>query len=205
MILLIHVSFIDFFPFFSNIEIYINKLNGQNLDENEFLKSISRKTFGSYNFPAISDSKEIHTQKARHCEKLSSVLRLDSLGLVAVRPNQFNYKQDKIFLNLSTPITYKLNSYGCQMNKYVLKDENMLKLRSGADDEFTKIDSDIASSFKLKEETQEKNVQIQTQHLEKEKPNQLLNKESKIIDLIPAKRLSETANYPSYHIFVSHL
>lgn len=175
------------------------------MDENEFLKSITRKTFGSYNFPAISDSKEIHTQKAKHCEKLSSVLHLDSLGCVAVRPNQFNYKQDKIYLNLSTPINYKLNSYGCQMSKYVLKDENMLKLRSGADDEYTKIDSDVASSFKVKEEALDKKVESQNKHAEKEKPNQLVHKESKIIDLIPGKRLSETANYPSYHIFVSHL
>ncbi len=191
-----------FFTLFKKLEIYINKLNGQNLDENEFLKNITRKTFGSYNFPAISDSKEIHTQNARHCEKLSSVLHLDSLGLVAVRPNTFNYKLDKIYLNLSTPINYKLNSYGCRMSKYVLKDENLVKLRSGADDEYTKIDTDVASSFNLKEETQNKQNKLQKGFKEKDKPNQLFDKESKIIDLIPAERLSETPNYPSYHIFV---
>jgi pyruvate dehydrogenase E1 component alpha subunit len=92
--------------------------------------------------------------------------------------------------SMSDPAKYRSKE---EVEEYKLKHDPIERLKA-----------EIESRFKVKEEALEKKVESQNKHAEKEKPNQLVHKESKIIDLIPGKRLSETANYPSYHIFVSH-
>ncbi len=128
-----------------SLDIYCKRLNGQNLDQNEIIKGISSRNIGSYYFPQVVEFKELQNQKARHCEKLLSISKLDSLGMVAVKPIEFQIKLETPFIDLATPIHYKLNSYKqLTHNNYVARHENrLLKLRTGAEDELTQITTDI--------------------------------------------------------------
>lgn len=98
-------------------------------------------------------------------------------------------------------------------NQYVSKFENRLsKLRTGADDELTQIDSTLINAENkatkteepFKEELkQEKNVQLPMPMTNSENiTDELINRNKKIIDLIPSKKLSQPSEYSAMHIFV---
>ncbi len=139
---------------------------------------------------------------------------MDSLGLVAVKPIEFKIKSPTPFINLATPVLYKLNSYKMiHENQYVSKFENRLsKLRTGADDELTQIDSSLINAENkakkveepFKEELkQEKNVQLPMPMTNSENiTDESINRNKKIIDLIPSKKLSQPSEYSAMHIFV---
>ena len=155
--------------------------------------------------------------KARHCEKLSSISKLDSLGMVAVKPIEFRITSPIPYINLATPVLYKLNSYKTlNESQYVSKFENRLsKLRTGAEDELTQMDATL-----IEEEITNRNVEIYSVPLKEElthahhlattstsnKQNTISDetsiKNKKIIDLIPSKKLSEPSEYSAMHIFV---
>ena len=87
------------------IEIYVKKLNGENLNQNGVLKVLTNKTIGTFYYPYVSEFKELQNQKVRHYEKLSSISKLDSLDLVAARPIEFKVKTPTPFSNLAIPVT----------------------------------------------------------------------------------------------------
>lgn len=146
-----------------------------------------------------------------------SISKLDSLGLVAVKPIEFQIKLETPFINLATPIVYKLNSYKqLTQNNYIAKHENrLLKLRTGAEDELTQITTDIApppesiifqtpvSSAVI---NQVRDVGLmpsqQTQRNISSISNNQKASTTTIIDLKPSKKLSLPVDYSPFHIFV---
>jgi hypothetical protein len=108
---------------------------------------------------------------------------------------------------MSVPVNYKLNDYkSFTDNFYVPKFENrIMKLRSGAEDELTQIDSmsiimPVSNKDKSKKETLSNN--------ESGINNNKKDAEAhfaQIIDLKPSKQLSQPVEYPPIHIFVISL
>jgi hypothetical protein len=185
---------------------------------------------GSYYFPQVVEFKELQNQKARHCEKLLSISKLDSLGMVAVKPIEFQIKLETPFINLATPINYKLNSYKqLTHNNYVARHENrLLKLRTGAEDELTQITTDIAApppsvtmqtpvltkisvnhdvGLMSSQQTQRNLKSGVTALYDKLSSVSNVNNNQKvssttIIDLKPSKKLALPVDYSPLHIFV---
>jgi len=100
-------------------------------------------------------------------------------------------------------------------SQYVSKFENRLsKLRTGAEDELTQIDSTLIETEKTSRKIEEpiKEESNQGIHADASQPtsnNQNLTDETetsiknkKIIDLTPSKKLSEPNEYSAMHIFV---
>ena len=191
------------------IEIYSKKLKGQNLNQNEFLRVITAKTIGTYYFPQVVEFKEMQNQQARHCEKLASISKLDSLGTVATKPIEFQVKSPVPYINLTTPICYKLNLYNeLSGTSFVSKFENRIsKLRTGAEDELTQIDS-IKKNERVKTNStvRQHAIESKAESYKKSPESQSIHshedKTTAIIDLVPSKHLSEPTEYPAIHIFV---
>lgn len=146
-----------------------------------FLFSFSRNFNGNYIF-----------LKARHCEKLDSILKLDSLGLVAVKPIDFDAATaavagtDMPYINLTVAVQYKLNSYAPleASSTYVPRFEQRLaKLRIGAEDELSYFYPGDVGQASSSPSTSARSV-------------------PKIIDLEPGKHLSEPVEYPPFYVFV---
>jgi hypothetical protein len=189
------------------------------------------RNIGSYYFPQVVEFKELQNQKARHCEKLLSISKLDSLGMVAVKPIEFQIKLETPFINLATPIHYKLNSYRqLTQNNYVAKHENrLLKLRTGAEDELTQITTDISPppptitmqtpvSTKISANQSRDMGMMASQQTQRnlkssttaiyDKLSSVSNNNQKvssttIIDLKPSKKLALPVDYSPLHIFVN--
>ena len=138
-----------------------------------------------------------------------SISKLDSLGAVAVKPVEFHIKAQIPFVDLAVPIWYKLNEYKVENeNNYIPKHENRLfRLRTGAEDELTQIDSNMIRPTK---DTANKNpaMSAQSKKVTMEKSTKSLSAstgskpETQIIDLVPSKQLSEPVDYSPMHIFV---
>lgn len=130
-------------------------MKGQNFDQNEILKCLSSKNIGTYYFPLVKEFKELQNQQARHCEKLSSISKLDSLGPVAVKPIEFQINLPVPYVNLAVPVNYKLNSYKpITENNYVPRHENrVFKLRTGAEDELIQTGSSSLLPLPITPET----------------------------------------------------
>jgi hypothetical protein len=138
------------------------------------------------------------------------------LGHVAVKPIEFKIKSPTPFINLATPILYKLNSYKMvHDSQYVSKFENRLsKLRTGAEDELTQIDSTLIETEKTSRKVEEPIKEESNQEFRADASPATLNKQNltdetetsiknkKIIDLNPSKKLSQPNEYSSMHIFV---
>ena len=141
--------------------------------------------------------------------------------MVAVKPIEFVIKSPTPYINLTTPVLYKLNAYKIiHENQYISKFENRLsKLRRGAEDELTQIDSTLVEKDNINRKVENSHEEVASSG---EKSN--LNKSAvsastsskqktleeanskdvvkKIIDLIPSKQLSTPSEYSSMHIFV---
>lgn len=156
----------------------------------------------------------MQNQQARHCEKLSSISKLDSLSTVAVKPIEFQVISPVPYINLTTPICYKLNLYNeLSGSNFVSKFENRInKLRSGAEDELTQIDSISKKNERAKTNSTVRATDNKSNHSNKTESYQksanlsenqsVHSHETAIIDLTPAKNLSEPTEYPPIHIFV---
>lgn len=169
------------------IDIYTKRQRGENVDQNTILKGVSSKHMGTYFFPQVVEFKEFQDQEAKHCEKLTSISKLDSLGCVAVRPLEFQIQSETPYLNLAVPVLYKLNSYKPSLENYfVPKHESRIqKLRVGAEDELTQIDSVPSAKTKSKTQTEQTTTQI--------------------LDLNPSKELSQPPQFHPLHIFVNKI
>lgn len=200
------------------IETYYKKLKGQKLDDNEEIRAMSAKNIGTYYFPQVAEQRELTNQKARHCEKLQSISKLDSLGQVAVKPIEFQIKTATPYANLNVPVLYKLNEYKpLTENNYVPKYENrVLKLRCGAEDELTKFDSvqyarllpakDADKTFNEsvdESKTKSKHVAEPAVETSRAQMAQQAQPEGpQIIEFKPLKDLHQPFDYPPMHIFV---
>jgi len=172
------------------IEVYAKKLAGESLGQHEVIKMLSNKSLGTHYYPYVADFKHFHSLKARHYEKLSSISRLESLDMVAVRPVDLQVCHQVPFANLAIQVAYQLNCYGkdnCK-NVFVPKhDTRFNALRQGAEDELTKIDVGLVQLVLSEPEVAVK------------------EDATKIIDLKPAPELAEPIEYSPMHIFVSLL
>ena len=163
----------------------------------------------------------------RHCEKLQSISKLDSLGTVAVRPLELKLHVEVPFIGLAIPVNYKLNAYRpFTDNHYVPKQESrILKLRMGAEDELTQIDTlsimpiaerknetevideivtkttkeKNAAPNKSKDEEASKASQSGEDNAQKQKNNA---NHIQVVDLRPSKSLCKPVDIPPIHIFV---
>jgi hypothetical protein len=174
-------------------------MRGDKLDENETLKLVSSQTMGTYYFPQVVEFKELQEQKARHCEKLDSALRLDSLGSVAVKTIDFYVPIEVPYINLAVPVQYKINAYRPLFeNNYVPKHEHRLgKLRTGAEDELSQIESAVVET--IIKRPSHKSIQSSPAVTTEAKTTEA----NRIVDLTPAKELHEPIDYPTMHVFVS--
>ncbi|CAF0716214.1 unnamed protein product [Brachionus calyciflorus] len=168
------------------IDIYTRRSRGENEDQNHVLRTISSKTMGTYYFPQIVEFKEFQDQKAKHCEKISSITKLESLGLVAVRPIDFQVQQETPYVNLAIPVLYKLNTYkAANENFFVPKHEGrLMKLRSGAEDELTQIDSAAFENTPVLKSKAKNEIQL-----------------TQILDLNPSKELTQPSQFHPLHVF----
>ena len=116
-------------------------MKGKDLNQENELKAMSQKSVGTFFFPQVAEFKEFQNQQARHCEKLQSISKLDSLGAVAVKSIDYEVKLPVPYANLAIASQYRLNEYKMQVeNSYVPKQESrMIRLRVGAEEEMTKI------------------------------------------------------------------
>lgn len=123
-------------------------MKGKDLNQENELKAMSQKSVGTFFFPQVVEFKEFQNQQARHCEKLQSISKLDSLGPVAVKSIDYEVKLPVPYANLAIPSQYRLNEYKMHVeNSYVPKQESrVLKLRVGAEDELTQIDTTVVSN-----------------------------------------------------------
>ena len=170
------------------------------MNQNEILKVLTSKSIGNFYFPYVSEFKEFQNQKVRHCEKLLSISKLDSLGSVAVKPIEFYVQAQVPYSNLALQMNYKLNSYKKDpINKFVSKHETRLfSLRKGAEDELTQIDKSllkISKPLKKAGFLSDKKVDILSG----------VSNETQIIDLIPSPQLSKPIEYSPMHIFVNFI
>lgn len=128
---------------------------------------------------------------------------------MAVKPIEFQIQTETPYINLAVAVNYKLNAYKpTYENNYVPKHESRLfKLRTGAEDELTQIDSiPIAPVQNSKNPKQFESAAHSTPtDLKTFRPitsNDV--KPTQIIDLVPSKQLSEPVEYSPMHIFVNH-
>lgn len=157
--------------------------------------------------------------KARHCEKLESVLKLESLGAVAVKPLDFDVPIETPYIDLAIPVNYKLNAYRPLFDStYVPKYEQRLqKLRSGAEDELThqttttttttaarSMSSHSKSTMSTKQQDNQSISVGQPKTVSETPSTELADRSApRIVDLVPGKYLTEPVEYPPMHIFVS--
>jgi hypothetical protein len=182
------------------------------------IKLIKSKSMGTYYFPHVTEFKDNHNQTIRHCEKLQSISKLDSLGMVAVKPIEYQVPVEVPFISMAIPVNYKLNAYRpFTDNYYVPKHEGrILKLRMGAEDELTQIDTlsimpvAAADKHEKHEPHAPKSSRKEAAHKHKvrEEPKVVAQPEAtvhqtQIVDLKPSKWLCEHVEYPPIHIFVN--
>ena len=182
-------------------DIYCKKLKGENLDELGSVKSIQVRNMGTSYFAQVDEFKEFHEQKARHCEKLESILKLDSLGAVAVKTIDFDVPHETPYIGLAIPVNYKLNSYrALSESSYVPKfEQRWAKLRLGAEDELSHHQV-VAKSVEKTTTTSKSEPTKVVASTSRE--NTVVSQQPKIVDLVPGKHLSEPIEYPPFHIFV---
>ncbi len=200
------------------LEIYCKKQSGENFDQPQMIKLITNKSIGTYYFPHVSEFKDNNNQTIRHCEKLQSISKLDSLGMVAVKPLEYHVPVEVPFISMAIPVNYKLNAYKpFTDNYYVPKHEERVgKLRMGAEDELTQIDTlsimPIAAEKPRLEQDEphaakssRKEASFKNKIKEEpkaEKPETAVH-QTQIVDLRPSKWLCEHVEYPPIHIFVN--
>lgn len=136
------------------------------------------------------------------------MLKLDSLGTVAVKSLDFDAPAETPYIGLAIPVQYKLNSYNSLIeSNYVPKYEQRLqKLRTGAEDELTHQTTARRTSIQTKTggEKSNKTDPGKQANLEKSQTSKATSEPTtRIFDLVPGKHLTEPIEYPPMHIFVS--
>ena len=183
--------------------------------QNDSVKGLSVKSIGSYYFPQVNEYRELQNQQARYCEKLSSITKLDSLGLVAVKSIDFQVPHKIAFVAPATPVHYKLNAYrALSDNNYVTRHETRLhNLRKGAHDELTNDTAPAAPSQTVVKiaalvETASTSSLAHVAQSSLSKTSETHTANTFVPETInpkPPDRLVQPANYPPLHIFVTRL
>lgn len=121
---------------------------------------------------------------------------------------EFNVQSEIPYINLAVPVLYKLNFYKpTYENIYVpMHDNRLFKLRNGAEDELTQIDSinnKLATSKEKEDLSHVKSSSFKIKDVKSFRASTSLeNVLSQIIDLKPAKQLVEPLDNNPLHIFV---